>query len=244
MILELDVGNTALKWRLLDVTGAVAGRGRLTSVECLDDIAGKVAKASRLRVASVAADETAVTIEKWARTALGLGAEFAKTASACAGLVNSYAEPERMGVDRWLAMLAAYVPRRHAVLVIDVGTAMTLDFVNADGQHRGGYILPGRRLSQLALLKETSRVRFAEDVDIRPEPGCSTAEAVSNGALFALVAAAARAIQQAQMYWGAEFSVVVSGGDGEDALRYLEPGLAVCEYAGDLVFDGLGIALP
>lgn len=244
MILEFDVGNSVLKWRLLDAERAIVQRGNLASTEQLQDISDSLEQVSRLRVASVAADETAAAIDSWAHSVLGVEAEFARTTATFDGLINSYAEPERMGVDRWLAMLAAYVPRRSAVLVIDAGTAVTLDYVEADGRHRGGYILPGRRLSQAALLRDTSRVRFSEHVDVLPLPGSSTAEAVSNGALFAVVAAVESAIGQAQEFWGQQFSIVLTGGDGSDILRHLNTGSLACEFVPDLVFEGLGIALP
>ena len=136
------------------------------------------------------------------------------------------------------------MPRGRAVLVIDAGTALTLDFIDPGGQHRGGYILPGRILSQDALLRETSRVRFSEDSTVCPLPGRSTAEAVRNGALFSLVAAAAAAARQARSFWGADFAVVITGGDGEAVHDHLVGAGEVCELVPDLVFDGLGIALP
>ncbi len=245
MILEFDIGNTSLKWRLLDIDSAVVTRGSISSVGLLPEIQASVASATRVRVSSVAADEVLGAVQAWALSFLGLEVAVAKTEAAFAGLVNSYAEPERMGVDRWLAMLAAYVPRKQPVLVIDAGTALTLDFVDADGQHRGGYILPGRSLSQDALLRETSRVRFAEASVVLPLPGCSTAEAVRNGALFALVAAAEAGIRQARSFWGGDFAVVLTGGDGEAMRDHLGAVSGeVCEFIPDLVFNGLGIALP
>lgn len=244
MILEFDIGNTALKWRLLDVSGLVADRGSLLSTAQLPDIQARTARTSRIRVASVAAQDTTADVEAWALSTLGIDVDLARTEAACAGLTNSYAEPERMGVDRWLAMLAAYVPRHRAVVVIDAGTALTLDFIDANGQHRGGYILPGQALSQAALLSDTSRVRFSEEVVARPEPGRSTAEAVTNGALFAQVAVAESAITQARLFWGSAFSAVLTGGDGEKILSHLGVGLPGCEFVADLVFDGLAIALP
>ena len=141
-------------------------------------------------------------------------------------------------------MITGAAATEAAVLVIDAGTAMTLDYVNANGSHRGGYILPGRRLSQSVLLAETSRVRFSEAVDDSPLPGCSTAEAVSNGALFAMIAASTSAIRQAEEFWGAEFAVVLTGGDSEGILRHLDKDAGICRFAPDLVFEGLAIALP
>lgn len=244
MILEFDIGNTALKWRLLDRAGTVADRGSLSSVALLPELGSRVAQASRVRVASVAANDTNAALAHWVRSSLGVATELARTQAAFAGLVNSYAEPERLGVDRWLAMLAAYVPCQSAVLVIDAGTALTVDFINAAGQHLGGYILPGQRLSQSVLLSDTSRVRFAEEVVGCLEPGCSTAEAVRNGALMAQVGVAEFAIKQARQLLGAAHSVVLTGGDGEKILDHLDVEPLRCEFAADLVFDGLGIALP
>jgi type III pantothenate kinase len=244
MILEFDIGNTTLKWRLLDIAGAVIKRGRLGSVAQLPEIEGSLEGVTRIRVSSVATPATAATLDKWVRSRLGPGIELAQAEGACAGLTNSYAEPERMGVDRWLAMLAAYVPRGRAVLVIDAGTALTLDFIDAGGQHRGGYILPGQVLSQDALLRETSRVRFTEDSIVCALPGRSTAEAVRNGALFSLVAAATAAARQARSFWGDDFAAVITGGDGEVVHDHLVAAGEVCEFVPDLVFEGLGFALP
>ena len=102
MILEFDIGNTALKWRLLDASGAAIKRGKLGSVAQLPEIGGSVERVTRIRVSSVATPAAAAAVEKWARSSLGLGIELAQTEGACAGLTNSYAEPERMGVDRRL----------------------------------------------------------------------------------------------------------------------------------------------
>ena len=65
---------------------------------------------------------------------------------------NGYREPSSLGVDRWMVVLAAYHRCSGTALVIDLGTAITLDYIRSDGQHLGGYIVPGTHLSQRALL--------------------------------------------------------------------------------------------
>ena len=75
---------------------------------------------------------------------------------AAAGVVNGYADPSLLGVDRWVAVVGAYHRVRGAVVVADIGTAATIDVVAADGRHRGGYIVPGPRLMVASLLGGTS----------------------------------------------------------------------------------------
>lgn len=159
---------------------------------------------------------------------------FARSVSEVGGLRNSYAEPERLGVDRWLAMLGARERVAGRLCVVDAGSALTLDIVAADGRHEGGYIIPGRRLMERALLFDTGRVRFAEDAGYSLEPGTSTAEAVRHGITAAQVGAL-RTVLAAGDGSGEMFPVFCGG--GAESLMSLAgvDGL----LAPDLVFEGL-----
>lgn len=243
MILEFDIGNSALKWRLVDEAARVVERGLVPTGDGLDGIPVSAA-VSRVRMASVADAEVTDAIAARVKERWGLIAEVARTGSECAGLKNSYREPERMGVDRWLAMLAAYHRYHGAVLVVDAGTALTIDFVDDSGRHAGGYILPGQQLTQRALLTETRRVRFSEPGEAELAPGCSTAAAVRNGALLALVASAEYTLRQAERRWGDDFTLVITGGDGALLVEGLADSGRSLQLVPDLVFDGLAIALP
>src|SRR5208337_55868 len=77
-----------------------------------------------------------------------------------AGIRNAYHEPWRLGVDRWVALIGArdFFPG-HALLIVSVGTAMTIDLLDARGRHRGGLITPGPRLMIDALLERTAGIR-------------------------------------------------------------------------------------
>ena len=69
---------------------------------------------------------------------------------------NAYAEPARLGIDRWAAIIAAYHRFPEGACVVDCGTACTFDLVDAGGRHRGGYILPGLSAMEGAVLGETA----------------------------------------------------------------------------------------
>jgi type III pantothenate kinase len=149
------------------------------------------------------------------------------------GLQNSYAQPDLMGVDRWLAMLGArqfYL--QQPLIVVDAGTALTIDIVGSDGRHQGGWILPGLRLQQQAVTSHTAKV-FNRD-EQRPELsfGQDTASCLQNGALAAVIAAIRYGVSMMP-----SAKLVLTGGDGPALVRYLED-LHV-DFQPLLVFHGL-----
>lgn len=246
MILEFDLGNTSVKWRVLDADGRRRDGGRLDGVteRELQPLRG-LSGITRIRVASVVAEGTERVLAGWCRDVFGVTPEFARTSSHCAGVQNSYADPERMGVDRWLAMLAAYRTARAPLAVIDLGSALTIDLVAGDGRHLGGYIIPGLALMQKTLLADTDRVRFDEaDEGDWGEPGRSTAEAVLRGARLALAGAVTLALESAEQRLGAGFRVFLAGGDARllaEATRQLDADRLTAQP--ELVMDGLAVAL-
>ncbi len=239
VILEFDLGNSRSKWRMLEES-RVVDRGVTDDVSSLALDHWPV---SRIRVASVVSEALEQKLVTWAQRTLKITPEFARTSASCAGVKNVYAEPHRLGVDRWLAMLAAYSQCDAGVLVVDAGTAMTIDYVDRGGQHLGGYILPGLRLSEQALLRDTSRVLFSEPVVPSTTPGCSTGEAVRHGGYFAAIALLEKAVSQGRTLLGEDARALITGGDAE-LLQSLFAGGSHFDWQPDLVFDGLSIALP
>ncbi len=247
-ILEFDLGNTSVKWRLLDAAGTRQGGGRLEGITdaALSLLAAELPPLARVRVASVVAEGSERVLADWARSSFGLRAEFARTTASCCGLRNSYEDPSRMGADRWLAMLAAYREAAGPVLVIDIGSALKLDFVSENGEHLGGYIVPGLGLMQRALVAGTDRVRFSEaDAGDWRQPGRSTAEAVCRGAALASSGAVMAALQVADAQLPAGYAVFLAGGDADqlsDVLVPVSQQRLFCRP--ELVMDGLALTLP
>ena len=149
---------------------------------------------------------------------------LARTLPAIAGLRIAYAQPERLGVDRFLAMLGARVARDGALLVVGVGTALTIDLVDAEGRHRGGRIAPSPTLMREALHQRAAQLpesggAYAEFAD-------DTGDALASGCEGAALALVERSRVHATQLLGAAPALLLHGGGGDalhaklpDALR-------------------------
>ena len=115
---------------------------------------------------------------------------------------------DQLGVDRWLAMLGCRGLCQRACLVVDCGTAITLDLVAGEGVHVGGYILPGLGLMRQALLQATA-IRVPEAGPSESELPTDTASAINQGAQASVVALIEKLLEQA----GAEVALFIGGGD-------------------------------
>ena len=221
--LLLDMGNSSVKWRY------ASDRGRCGGNDLLPDLREAPAN---VWVASVASSEREAALAALCEKRWRLTPWFARSEGSACGVTNSYAEPSRMGVDRWLAMIAAYAIAADAVCVVDAGSALTIDHVASNGHHRGGYIIPGRTLMRDALTVGTARVNVAHTSATSLQPGTCTQEAVNHGLMLAQVGAVAMAIDQV----AEPAQLVFCGGDGAELMRVLGRG---GRYIEDLVLDGL-----
>jgi type III pantothenate kinase len=231
-VLLLDIGNSAGKWVFIRPAGE-SRRGRASLENIVEDVGEALSDATVL-IASVAApaQEQALSTRL---TELGCHVLFARSRGELDGLVNSYVNPQRMGVDRWLAMVAARQRCKAEFCVVDAGSALTIDLVEAGGQHEGGYIIPGSALMERALFADTQRVRYDAAAEPALAPGRSTAEAVSHGVLLAQAGAVRLALTAARER-GLNPQLLLCGGGARVLQSVLE-----CEsvYAPDLVFEGL-----
>ncbi len=242
-ILDIDVGNTRIKWRLL-VNGSVGREGAFSHDDmAVEQLSNSIsAKAiHRVRVASVVKAEVLSSLVEICRKLWGVKPEVAEVRQQCAGVEQGYKDLSRLGVDRWLGVLAAYNKYSKACLVVSCGTAVTIDFVNADGRHLGGYIVPGLNLMRQALFGGTNAVKVESfSVCDSLEPGRDTQSAVNNGLLLMLLSVIRQSSEQLSAK-GGDFQIVLCGGDGKTVSEYLELE-HVCQPA--LVLDGLALALP
>ncbi|HSG04563.1 MAG TPA: type III pantothenate kinase [Marinobacterium sp.] len=242
MRLEIDLGNTLLKWRLVENEQRVdGGQFSLTNLEAW--LAGMQSQLSSIWISSVAGDAINYQLAQRLQVHFGTTAEFARVTGSAAGLVNAYAQPERMGVDRWLAMLAAWSRFGTALLVVDAGSAITIERISADGHYLGGSILAGFQMQQNTLLGRTARVRFEPAPGDPIKGGVDTAACVASGAELVLRGLALQLEELARELGpdGAAATIVVTGGDALHLGEYLETDLPV-EYLPELVMDGLKLA--
>jgi type III pantothenate kinase len=246
MILELDCGNSFIKWRVLDAQSIVVGGGVVgSSEELLADLFALPGLALRAaRLVSVRSDEETSALTELLLERFGIASLCARSVEVLAGVRNGYSDYQRLGLDRWLAILAAYKLAGKACLVLDLGTAVTSDFVAADGGHLGGFICPGVPLMRNQLRTHTRRIRYDDDAAERAlqklSPGRSTVEAVERGCSLMLRGFVQTQLELAREYWGDSFEVFLTGGDAGS----VEEILPAARVMPDLIFIGLAIACP
>ena len=244
-VLEFDIGNSRIKWRFLE-----PGQNRITAQSTAKTVEELLASSlttlspDLIRVANVRADDslallTDFSLEKWQ-----IQPVIAQVSQECGGVRNGYGDISRMGVDRWLAMLAAYNEFHSAALVVDGGTAFTLDLLDGNGQHLGGYILPGLSLMESALQANTA-IRLQDSAGVADtSPGRITEAAVRNGCLGSVVALIEKNLDSMQRS-NSEVILILGGGDAGILLEALQiNGVTSVELRSDLVLDGLAIACP
>jgi type III pantothenate kinase len=247
MILELDCGNSFIKWRVLEANARkVVGEGvvdsdlaLLESLRALKGLALRFCRLVSVRTAEETSELTALL-----RESFKISAVCAAPTREMSGVRNGYEEFERLGLDRWLAMLGGFHLAGGACLVLDFGTAVTADFVAGNGEHLGGFICPGMPLMRNQLRTHTRKIRYGDLAAERAleslVPGRTTVEAVERGCLLMLQGFVLTQLELARSYWGDDFVVFLTGGDA-----VLVSGIVPeARVVPDLVFVGLAMACP
>ena len=238
MILLVDSGNTRLKWRLCDHSGAPFAEGADLEA-CSRYLAQHKAPPrapERVAVSMVGSEVAAAELEGRLYEISAAPVRFHWPKSSRDGLLNSYSDVARMGADRWHAMVAAWSEFRRGLVVVDAGSALTVDYIDGQGRHLGGFILPGMGVIRKGLLQNTARVAFdpKEPVDIRP--GNCTSDAVNHGLDWLIASVVDRIDRDCQDY-GIDARILTGG----DAPRWQAAGFAA-ELRPGLVLDGLFLA--
>ena len=245
--LVLDAGNSFLKWGLVE-SGEIRKAGRIDHERLRET--GFAALTVRLpkgidaaMLSNVAGNAFATRLAGVIGLHCGIDLKLARAAKAAHGVTNGYRQPRKLGVDRWVAMIGARHEFRSPLLVVDAGTATTIDVLDGGGRHLGGQILPGLDLMQASLSDSTSGI---PPTSARRDPGAgldwfgrSTAEAVRSGAL----AAACGAIECAERRLrdnGLRAKIVLTGGDASRILKQLN---VKAIHRPHLVLEGLSVML-
>lgn len=238
--LLLDIGNSRCKWGLWE--GGLAKTGALAH-EILDDPSrwGFAKGVDRAIACNVAGAELALAVESVLQKVTDVELELVRTSAEHAGVTCAYDDPSRLGVDRWMAVLAVSRRMPQPAMVVDAGTAMTVDAVANGARHLGGYIVPGFRLMQTTLMSGTADIL----VDVPEAPstafGDSTSNAVRNGALAAMQGIIARGLHELEVATGEVVDLRhcwFTGGDG----ALLAEVLAVPDqFDPSMVLEGLAI---
>lgn len=234
MKLLLDLGNTRLKWLALDGDrrlgeGAVAW-SEAVAERLAEDWSGLPPPASVFG-ASVVDEAREASVEAQARAQGAAGVIWVRSPREACGVRSAYGEPQRLGVDRFLAMVAAHAQRLSPCVLVGVGTALTLDALAGDGRHLGGLIAPGPRLMQQSLLGATVRLH-TEQTGVVAALADNTADAVVSGCWGACAGLVERFVADAAPLLGGSARLLFGGGDAA-GLR------ALVRVSGESFVDGV-----
>ncbi len=237
-VLEFDAGNTRLKWRLLR-NGVIADAGYLSNSEewrvQLPVLLDRLGPIRCARASVVSGSRRKALLKSVISEGFGYELFFAETRKSWLGLEVAYEHYTRLGVDRWLAMLAAHCKHsKHTKLIIDCGTALTLDIVDGNGCHLGGYIVPGLEMMRRSLHMNTAQLEIAEHSPEAILPGRTTEDCISRGVLSMAVS-----LVNAQLEFYPDALVYLAGGDGDKLKPHIK---AETVFNRDLVMDGLRLA--
>ena len=227
-----DLGNSRFKFAPLqgdragDVQAWAHGAEEMTAT-ALDALpAGEVAWVASVASPALTTAVMQVLRERFAQV------RTASSSAQCAGVRIAYARPQRFGVDRFLALLAA-APAHVPVVVAGVGTALTIDLLDAEGLHRGGRIAASPTTMRQAL--HARAVQLPESGGDYAEFAHDTGDALASGCDGAAVALIERSLAQANDLLGAMPQLLLHGGGGPALL----PLLPQAQYRPSLVLDGL-----
>lgn len=231
--LFIEIGNSAWKAaRNASQTNTLIACGRGESTLQLHTWLAQQPEQSVV-LASVGAEAEVVSLVD-TLTAKGFQVMRATTGEAV-GFTHCYEDPHMLGVDRWLTMLALRSRKKNCV-ILDAGTAFTLDVLDASGRHLGGWISPGLKLMQHALVSRSERLHVNQEW-VSGGVGSTTQDAIGLGCQAALQGVCEQAIAQAHaLLANTNFQVYLTGGDS----RYLNlEHLGPHEHRPLLVLEGL-----
>ena len=235
MNLLVDSGNSFIKWVWTnDESFLAGGRCLTTAVSSLHEKWANSDVPARVIVSNVAGESVASEISKAVSVLWQLEVEHIVSSQNCCGLTNSYHKPGQLGVDRWVAMVAAYRMTQDPVIVIDCGTAVTIDLVNEKGLFVGGVIMPGLMSALRSLKLGTDAVEDIGSINSDANPASqSTEDGVIAGVLLGLAGGIERVVREQSQLIDKIPTVLISGGDSEKIVPYLtipvvlQPGLVL-----------------
>jgi type III pantothenate kinase len=242
--LALDIGNTRLKWALFDAPRSGArlleqGAEFLENIEKLADGPWSRIPAPRYVLGCAVASDVIRRRVEDQMEAWDVSPQWVVASEAEAGLRNGYDHPARLGADRWVAMIGAYQHmcargKPQCMVLVMVGTAVTVEAVDGSGKFLGGLILPGHGIMLRALESGTAGLHVPTG-EVKPFP-TNTSDALTSGGTYAIAGAVECMVQHVRAHCGNEPQCIMTGG----AAWKMAPTMTrPFELVDNLIFDGL-----
>ncbi|MDH5394381.1 MAG: type III pantothenate kinase [Gammaproteobacteria bacterium] len=214
-VLSIDIGNSCMKWAVCNLSQlSLHNEGVLdladVSVEQLD-LAFNELMVQPVWLSCVASMDRARLLMAWFREYWQLSVHLIERCPKRYARLNVYQQPDKLGIDRSLAMIAGQRIAAGNFCIIDAGTAITLDVV-VDGMHKGGLIMPGRQLMLNSLVKKAENIKSASGRKVSLAD--NTADAIESGVLDSIVGGVDRALMRINGLYP-DTQLIITGGDAK-----------------------------
>ena len=234
MNLLIDAGNSRVKWGWHDGRrwaniATVSLIEFAASSDHINPFSATHADPARIVISNVAGPGAHQLLINWTSIFDAEPLWLKGEAERC-GVRNGYEQPEQLGPDRWAALIAARALEPRPCVVVNAGTATTVDMLSADGEFLGGLIVPGVELMRFVLHEHTGRLPLQEGQFV--ERPCNTLDAIETGCRHAQ----AGAVERLHRQMGSSAACLVSGGGGPSLIERLE---LPARYVENLVLEGL-----
>ncbi len=245
MNLLVDIGNSRIKWAVHDAGGLDSPRAAHYTDSDLpyvfDQEWNDLAAPERVLVSNVAGAEAAGRLSRWTADHWRIAPEFAAVTEEACGVKNGYEDINQLGIDRWLAVIAAWNRYRRAACLVDCGSAITIDSLDNNGVYLGGMILPGMEMMKHALYSRARGIRRGETIaKASPAFAQNTDQGIANGCLMAIVALIDRVARDMENEYSGEVACLITGGDAEKIRAHLS---LAFNHEPNLVLEGLQLCL-
>lgn len=243
MLILIDTGNTRTKWAQMQADGRLTATNVAMNATLEDSPLKKtLLDADKVVIANVAGQAIAQKLSQMVPESATV--IFAVVSAEACDVVNDY-HIDDLGIDRWTAVLAAWQMNHQPTIVINAGTAITIDAIARDnrakkGVYMGGMIMPGLQLMHESLKQNTDQldVRSAGNLVDFPH---KTEDAIATGCMNAIVGAVVLQLKKLEKHCAFLPKVVISGGDAGKIAEALKLQLKRVIIAENLVLQGLGL---
>ncbi len=244
MKLLIDIGNTRIKWCFSEAQQLTAQQAFNWQLDFLTHLFSEawnnINPPTEIWVSNVSGNTMANKLTQWTQKQWQLTPFFAQTHYQCCNVTNGYQKPQQLGIDRWLAVIAARYLCSDAACIADCGTAITIDALQSNGQHLGGLITLGLSTTRSTLLKKTHALTHLSDINSsNPDIflGKETTQAIMQGTLVSVLSLLEYTVKYLERN---EESVIlfITGGDALQLIPLLSINY---QYEPNLVLQGLHI---
>lgn len=225
MILLVDIGNTRIKWAFVENDvfsyGGASRYTEKTLMDLLSVVWPDLPSLEQVVIACVASKKVATLFHHWFKDSVPC--YFLTSQKQFKNLHNAYKNPQQLGVDRWMSLVAGYQVHRKPFVIFNCGTAITVDAVSITGQHIGGLIIPGFELMQRSLIQSTANCKNGAVVKQKVSAllADNTHQAISGGSLYAVAAFIERLSEELKQALGKDLTYLISGGDASTVIPLL-----------------------